>query len=83
MQQINLISEEEVDELSSEQEYDDTDELFKNAIDLANSNGKLSTSLLQRKLRIGYPRAARLMDQLEDRGIVGPSDGSKSRDVII
>ena len=80
---INPPLEEEVDELSSEQEYDDTDELFKNAIDLANSNGKLSTSLLQRKLRIGYPRAARLMDQLEDRGIVGPSDGSKSRDVII
>ena len=83
MQQINLDSEEGIDELASNQEYTDTDELFKNAIDLANSNGKLSTSLLQRKLRIGYPRAARLMDQLEDRGIVGPSDGSKSRDVII
>jgi S-DNA-T family DNA segregation ATPase FtsK/SpoIIIE len=43
----------------------------------------LSTSLLQRRLRIGYPRAARLMDDLEDMGIVGPGDGSKSRDVII
>ena len=84
MQQINLDSgDEEVNELATDQEYNDTDELFKNAVDLASSNKKLSTSLLQRKLRIGYPRAARLMDQLEDKGIVGPSDGSKSRDVII
>ena len=84
MEQINLDSgDEEVNELATDQEYNDTDELFKNAVDLASSNKKLSTSLLQRKLRIGYPRAARLMDQLEDKGIVGPSDGSKSRDVII
>ena len=53
------------------------------AIELAHRHAKLSTSLLQRRLRIGYPRAARLMDELEDIGIVGPSDGSKSRDVII
>ena len=59
------------------------DELLDNAVDLAQRNNKLSTSLLQRRLRIGYPRAARLMDQLEDEGIVGPSDGSKSRDVIM
>jgi S-DNA-T family DNA segregation ATPase FtsK/SpoIIIE len=59
------------------------DALLDNAVDLAQRYNKLSTSLLQRRLRIGYPRAARLMDQLEDEGIVGPSDGSKSRDVII
>ena len=53
------------------------------AIELARHNNKLSTSLLQRRLRIGYPRAARLMDQLEDEGVIGPADGSKSRDVII
>ena len=53
------------------------------AIELAHKERKLSTSLLQRRLRIGYPRAARLMDELEDQGVVGPSDGSKSRDVII
>ena len=39
--------------------------------------------MLQRRMRIGYPRAARLMDQLEEEGVVGPSEGSKSRDVII
>ena len=59
------------------------DELLEKAIELGKSYSKLSTSLLQRRLRIGYPRAARLMDQLEEQGIVGPSDGSKSRDVII
>ncbi len=59
------------------------DQLADRAIELAHRHTKLSTSLLQRRLRIGYPRAARLMDELEDMGIVGPGDGSKSRDVII
>ena len=62
---------------------DTRDELMDKAIELAQSYNKISTSLLQRRLRIGYPRAARLMDDLEDQGIIGPSDGSKSRDVII
>ena len=54
------------------------------SLELAKLNTKLSTSLLQRKLRIGYPRAARLMDELEEEGIVGPmQDSIKSRDVII
>ena len=64
-------------------ESEDRDDLMDKALDLAMQQKKLSTSLLQRRLRIGYPRAARLMDQLEDEGIVGPSDGSKSRDVIM
>ena len=68
---------------ADEVENDAQDELLYKAIELANSYKKVSTSLLQRRMRIGYPRAARLMDQLEDQGIVGPSDGSKSRDVII
>ena len=60
-----------------------TDELFDKAMELARTYNKLSTSLLQRRLRIGYPRAARLMDELEEKSVVGPSDGSKSRDVIM
>ena len=77
-----------VDEDGEEAEDDDgpngsRDELFEKAIGLAQTHNKLSTSLLQRRLRIGYPRAARLMDELEDDGVVGPSDGSRSRDVII
>ena len=61
----------------------DKDSLLEKAVELTQRQNKVSTSLLQRRLRIGYPRAARLMDDLEDMGIVGPSDGSKSRDVII
>ena len=81
---IHLQAAEEDSEAEIEEEpTEDRDELLDKAIELAHSYSKLSTSLLQRRMRIGYPRAARLMDQLEDQGIVGPSDGSKSRDVII
>ena len=59
-----------------------TDALFQQAVELAISQKKLSTSLLQRRLRIGYPRAARLMDELEEEGIVGPGDSGKPRDVL-
>jgi S-DNA-T family DNA segregation ATPase FtsK/SpoIIIE len=60
------------------------DSLFNDAVAMAKSTKKLSISFLQRKLRIGYPRAARLMDELEEEGIVGPmKDSAKSRDVII
>ncbi len=58
------------------------DELLDRAIELANSYSKLSTSLLQRRLRIGYPRAARLMEELEERGIVNSGEPGKSRDVL-
>jgi len=44
--------------------------------------GRASTSYLQRKLKIGYSRAARLMDVLEARGVIGPADGSKPREVL-
>jgi len=73
----------EEDEDAVDGNSDDRDELMDSAVDVAQRYKKLSTSLLQRRLRIGYPRAARLMDQLEEAGIVGPGDGSKSRDVIM
>ncbi len=59
------------------------DPLLAQAIELARAQETLSTSMLQRKLHIGYPRAARTMDQLEDRGIVAPPDGTNSREVLL
>lgn len=59
------------------------DELFIDAADCVVRAGKASASLLQRRLRIGYARAARLLDLLEERGIIGPADGSRPRDVMI
>jgi S-DNA-T family DNA segregation ATPase FtsK/SpoIIIE len=82
---IDLLGESDMeDEAVAEiDEKPNRDDLMDKAMELALSHRKLSTSLLQRRLRIGYPRAARLMDQLEEEGVVGPSDGSKSRDVTI
>ena len=63
---------------------DDSDRLIEAAIELIKREGHASTSRLQRKLRIGFPRAARLMDELEERGIVGPSEaGGREREVLL
>jgi len=67
----------------AEVELDESDSLYDKAVQLAVSGGQMSISLLQRRLRIGYPRAARLMDQLVDDGIVGGvGEPGKPRDVI-
>ena len=58
------------------------DELFKQAVEVVVDAGKASTSLLQRRLRIGYARAARLIESLEEQGIIGPADGSRPREVL-
>lgn len=59
------------------------DELFDQAVEVVVLAKKASASLLQRRLRIGYARAARLLDLLEEKGIVGPAEGSKPRDILI
>lgn len=61
---------------------DDDDELYEDARAVVMEAGKASTSYIQRKLKIGYSRAARLIDMLEERGVVGPADGAKPREVI-
>ncbi|HEU4569942.1 MAG TPA: DNA translocase FtsK, partial [Gemmatimonadales bacterium] len=62
---------------------EDRDPLFREAAEACIQNQGGSTSLLQRKLRIGYGRAARIIDQLHSAGILGPQDGSKPREVLI
>lgn len=60
------------------------DEILERAIELVRSSGEASASMLQRRLRIGYPRAARLMDELEELGVIGePQSGGRSREVLI
>lgn len=61
---------------------EDEDPMVEEAIAVVKESGKASTSYLQRRLSIGYSRAARIIDILEDRGIVGPANGSKPRDII-
>ncbi len=63
---------------------EDTDSIVKQAIQLVRTSQRASASLLQRRLRIGFPRAARLLDQLEEMGVVGPSQGGgRDREVLI
>lgn len=62
---------------------DADEEVLLKCIEVITQEQKASTSLLQRRLRLGYTRAARMMDVLEERGMIGPSDGAKARDVLI
>ncbi len=70
-------------ESSFDSDGGDDDELYEDARITVIEAGKASTSFLQRKLGVGYARAARLVDMLEERGVVGPGSGSKPRDVLI
>ena len=70
-------------ELAAEEIGGEWDELFQEAAEVCIQNGTGSTSLLQRRLSIGYGRAARIVDQLFDTGVLGPSDGAKGREVLM
>lgn len=69
------------DDYVSTDEYDDP--IYNEVVDFAVSAGKISASLIQRKFRLGYNRAARIVDLLEERGIIGPPNGSKPREVLV
>ena len=66
-----------------DQGIDEDEEIIQQCIEVIRSEQKASVSLLQRRLRLGYGRAARIMDELENRGIVGPSKGAEPRDILI
>ncbi len=70
----------------SSQEWEDTgekDELYEEAVRMVLATGQASASWLQRKLKLGYARAARIIDQMEQEGILGPSEGSKPREILV
>ena len=69
------------DDYASSDDYDDP--IYNEVVDFAVSAGKISASLIQRKFRLGYNRAARIVDLLEERGIIGPPNGSKPREVLV
>ena len=69
------------DGYSSDEEYEDP--LYNEIVEYVISAGKVSASLIQRKYRLGYNRAARIIDLLEERGIIGPPNGSKPREVLV
>ena len=72
------------EQLLSEPEENEDEGLIEKAVSIVRQSQHASASLLQRRLRIGYPRAARLLDQLEEKGVVGPSQGGgKERDVLL
>ena len=77
---LNFVDEKEMTEGSKNQ--GDKDELYKSAVDIIKSEGKASTSFLQRKLQIGYNRAARIIDMMEDEGIVSKANHVGKRDVL-
>jgi S-DNA-T family DNA segregation ATPase FtsK/SpoIIIE len=88
MQQIDnnaakLAKAEKKESGESESNGDELDSEFYNALRLAAEEGKISSSQLQRKLRLGFQRAARIIDQMYDMGYIGEPNGSKPRDVLI
>ena len=75
--------EDEGDDEGDDEEMGDDGELYAQAIDVLKSTKRASTSMIQRRLRIGYNRAARIMDLMEERGVVGPENGSSPREILV
>jgi S-DNA-T family DNA segregation ATPase FtsK/SpoIIIE len=75
-------ADDEDDASGGDEDMGDDEELFNQALDVIKSTKRASTSMIQRRLRIGYNRAARIMDLMEDKGIVGPENGSSPREIL-
>ncbi len=85
-QQIDRAAREDDDDAANGEEGDDLgddEELYQQALDVLKSTKRASTSMLQRRLRIGYNRAARIMEIMEEKGIVGPENGSSPREILV
>lgn len=76
------IIEETMQQKDEEKKEKESDPIIEEVIEFAQSNGQISTSLVQRKFRLGYNRASRIIDEMEERGICGPMDGAKPRKVF-
>ena len=74
---------EEDEDEEGDDDMGDDGELYAQALDVLKSTKRASTSMIQRRLRIGYNRAARIMDLMEDKGIVGPENGSSPREILV
>jgi S-DNA-T family DNA segregation ATPase FtsK/SpoIIIE len=72
----------EDDELEVNEDEGQQDPVYEDAVKVIMEMGKASTSILQRRLRLGYGRAARILDRMQREGIIGPPDGSRPRDVL-
>ena len=84
-QQIDRASreEEDGDGEGGDGDLGDDGELYQEALEVLKATKRASTSMIQRKLRIGYNRAARIMEIMEEKGIVGPENGSSPREILV
>ena len=69
--------------VTDEDESEDADELLPQAIEIAAELGQISTAMIQRKMKVGYARAGRIIDQMETRGLISGPNGSKPREVYL
>jgi len=82
-QQIDRAAREDEDGEGEDGDLGDDDELYREAMEVLKATRRASTSMLQRKLKIGYNRAARIMEIMEEKGIVGPENGSSPREILV
>jgi S-DNA-T family DNA segregation ATPase FtsK/SpoIIIE len=82
-QHIDRAAREDEDAEDGDEDLGDDEDLYQQALDVLRSTKRASTSMLQRRLRIGYNRAARIMEIMEEKGIVGPENGSSPREILV
>jgi S-DNA-T family DNA segregation ATPase FtsK/SpoIIIE len=83
--QIDRAAREDADDDDGDEDSDlgDDEELYRQALEVLKLTRRASTSMFQRRLRIGYNRAARIMELMEDKGVVGPENGSSPREILV